>query len=671
MVSASTSFSDLQNHWARLFIEALAQRGTVSGFPNGTFRPNNSMTRAEFAAIISKAFPKPSQRQYRPFLDIPSTHWAAAVIQKAYEIGFISGFPDQRFRPDDRISRVQVLVSLINGLEIASKVKSDLVTVLPHIYQDAIAIPAYATDEIAIATRAGLVANYPNLNFLAPNLAATRADVAVFIYQALVYLGQAAPIPSNYIVVPPVAGTLRQIVSPTHRREFRGAWVTTAWNSDWPSKPGLPVEQQKAELITILNQLKGLNFNALILQVRPEGDAFYSSQLEPWSAWLTGTQGKAPNPFYDPLEFAIAESHKRNIELHAWFNPYRAKISVNNPPNSRPHIAITNPDVVYRWGNQLWMDPGAKIVQDRAYNVILDVVRRYDIDGIHLDDYFYPYPIAGKAFPDSATYATYKSVGGKLNLGDWRRDNVNKMVQRLSEGIRSTKPYVKFGISPFGIYRPGQPPQIKGLDAYNVLYADAKKWLEEGWIDYIAPQLYWRIDQKAQSYPILLKWWTENNPKNRHIYTGNNLTQLDGKSWKVQEITKQVEISRSLYGNWSMGNIFFSMNALSKNRQGIYNTLKSSVYPQPSLVPKMGWRDAIPPLPPTNLEVKNRLLSWKAADDKDVRSWTLYKQNGGTWTLEQLISGTTRMVTVEPGNYALCAVDRMANESAGVVISVS
>ena len=671
MVSISTPFSDLQNHWARLFIEALAQRNIVSGFPNATFRPNNSMTRAEFAAIISKAFPKPLQRQYVPFTDIRANHWAASVIQKAYETGFISGFPDQRFRPEDRISRVQVLVSLVNGLGIAAKVKSDLVTVLPHIYQDATAIPSYATDEIAIATRAGLVANYPNLQFLVPNIAATRADVAVFIYQALVYLGEAAPISSKYIVVPPVAGSLRPLVSPSHRREFRGAWLTTAWNSDWPSKPGLAVAQQQAELINILNRLQDLNFNTLIFQVRPEGDAFYASQLEPWSAWLTGTQGKAPNPFYDPLEFAIAECHKRNIELHAWFNPYRAKISIKNPPNIRPHIAITNPDVVYRWGNQLWMDPGAKIVQDRAYNVILDVVRRYDLDGIHLDDYFYPYPIANKTFPDSATYAAYKSVGGKLNLGDWRRDNVNQMVQRLSTGIRATKQHIKFGISPFGIYRPGQPPQIKGLDAYNVLYADAKKWLVEGWVDYIAPQLYWRIDQKAQSYPVLLKWWTENNPQNRHIYTGNNLAQLDGKTWKVQEITKQVEISRSLYSNWSMGNIFFALDTLIKNRQGIYNTFQSSVYNQPALVPKMGWRDALSPLPPRQIEVKNRQLTWQAANDQDIRSWTLYQQDSGTWKLAQILSATTRIVTVQPGTYALCAVDRMANESAGVVIPVS
>ncbi|HEY9636252.1 MAG TPA: family 10 glycosylhydrolase [Coleofasciculaceae cyanobacterium] len=670
MVSASTPFSDIQNHWARLFIEALAQRSIVTGFPNRTFRPNYSMTRAEFAAIISKAFSRPLKRQYPGFVDVPSTHWAAPFIQKAYETGFISGFPDNRFRPDDRITRTQVLLSLGNGLEIASKVKPDLVTALPLLYQDAAEIPGYAREAVAVATRAGLVVNYPDLKILNPNLAATRADVVVSIYQALVYLEAVTPIQSDYIVVPPKPGTMPPIVSVNHRREFRGVWVATVWNGDWPSKPGLSVEQQQAELIGILNRIQALNFNALVFQVRPEGDALYASKFEPWSYWLTGTQGKAPEPFYDPLEFAIAECHKRNIELHAWFNPYRARTSTKISP-VRPHMAITNPEYVYKWGNQLWMDPGAKAVQDRAYNVIIDVVRRYDLDGIHLDDYFYPYPIEGKSFPDDRTYSAYKTAGGKLSLGDWRRDNVNQMVQRLSAGIKATKSYVKFGISPFGIYRPGQPPQIQGLDAYDLLYADAKKWLEEGWVDYLAPQLYWKIEQTAQSYPVLLNWWTDINSKRRHIYAGNNLGQLDGKSWKLEEINKQVEISRKLISKLSLGNIFFSMSAFTENRQDIYNTFKSSVYDQLALVPIMPWQDTVPPAPPNGVELKDRKLSWQVADNKDIRSWTLYKQNAANWTIEQVLPGTTRVATLAPGTYALCAVDRLANESAGVVISVS
>jgi uncharacterized lipoprotein YddW (UPF0748 family) len=676
MVSTSTRFSDVQNHWARLFIEALAVRRILNGYPNRTFRPDNSVTRAEFAAIIGAVFKVPSKRQYVPFIDVPANHWAINAIQKVYETGFLIGYPDQRFRPNDRISRGDVLVAIVNGLEMAAKVEADLLSALPQIYQDAAKIASYAKNQAAIATRAGLVASYPNIKLLNSTVAATRADVAVMVYQALVYLGDAPKITSVYLVVPP-GTTPTPIPAPSgtikvsHQREFRGAWVTTVWNSDWPSKTGLPAAQQKAELLEIINQLQALNFNALILQVRPEGDALYASQLEPWSAWITGTQGKAPEPFYDPLEFAIAECHKRNIEVHAWFNPYRAKTSTKGSPNVRPHIAVTNPEVVYQWGNQLWMDPGAKIVQDRAYEVIIDVVQRYDVDGIHLDDYFYPYPIQGQAFPDDKTFAAYRATGGELSLDNWRRENVNQMVLRLSQGIKATKSYVKFGISPFGIYRPGQPPGITGLDAYSVLYADSKKWLEQGWVDYVAPQLYWRTDQTNQSYPVLLKWWTQINPKQRHIYAGNNIGQLDGKAWKDEEIEKQVKITRNLAGDLSLGNIFFSMSSINENRQGISDKFKNSLYPRPAIVPTMSWQNAVLPSPPKELQFTSPKLNWQHGDNQPVRSWTLYRQNGDTWVLQRVLSAGTNFATVQSGTYAVCAVDRLGNESLGAVITVS
>ncbi|NJM72535.1 MAG: family 10 glycosylhydrolase [Scytonema sp. RU_4_4] len=672
MTSTAASFSDIQNHWSRLFVESLAKGRVITGFPNGTFRPDSSVTRAEFATIITKAFTKvKKKREYVPFIDVPTNHWAAKAIQTAYETGFINGFPDNCFFPNNRISRVEVLVALVTGLDIASKVKSDQLPPLSQIYQDTAQIPNYATTQVAIATSAGLVASYPNIKLLNPNLAATRADLAVFIYQALLYLGEVQKIPSDYLVVAPQPRSVKV----NHRREFRGVWVACVWNSNWPSKAGLPVTQQQAELIGILDKLQALRFNALILQVRPEGDALYASQLEPWSAWLTGTQGKAPSPLYDPLEFAIAECHKRNIELHAWFNPYRARASKEGK-NVHPHIAVTNPEVVYQWGNQLWMDPGAKVVQDRTFYVIMDVVRRYDVDGIHLDDYFYPYPIEGKSFPDNKTYAAYQAGGGRLSLGDWRRENVNQMVQRLATGIKAIKSHVKFGISPFGIYRPGQPEGIVGLDAYNTIYADSKKWLDQGWVDYIAPQLYWCTDQIKQSYPALLKWWTEINPKQRHIYAGNNIEKLDieklnGEAWKNEEIDEQVKISRSLVENLSLGNIFFSMSSISKNCQGIADSFKTSFYPKPALVPTMSWQNTAPPAAPTGLQVNNRKLSWNKGDNREVRSWTLYKQSGETWNLQRVLSAGTTFATVEPGTYAVCAVDRLANESAGVAIAVS
>ncbi len=664
MVSLPTRFSDIQNHWARLFIEGLATQGIISGFPDGTFRPNQAMSRVEFAAVLQKAFQKQIKRPYVPFVDVPSKHWAAPAIQKAFETGFISGYPGNRFRPDASIARMEVLISLVTGLEITSDVIADIKTVLPELYQDVAQIPSYAIDKIVAATDAGLVVNSPNLKQLKPLDIATRADVAAFIYQALVYLEKVPEIPSQFIVVYQKTATV------SHKREFRGVWVVTAWNIDWPSKRELSVEQQQGELIQILDRMQALNLNALVLQVRPAGDAFYASQLEPWSELLTGTPGKAPEPFYDPLEFAIAQSHKRNIELHAWFNPYRAGTSAQKFPSVSPHIAVTNPEYVYKYGSDFWMDPGAKVVQDLTYNVILDVVRRYDVDAIHLDDYFYPYPQSGQIFPDEKTYKNYQASGGKLILGDWRRDNVNQLIQRLSTGIRATKSHVKFGISPFGIYRPGQPTQIKGLDQYEQLYADPKKWLEEGWLDYIAPQLYWRIDPPDQSYPVLLKWWTDNNPKRRHIYPGNRLAGLDGKDWTISEYQRQIEITRNLSSQLSLGNIFYNMKVFNENRLGVVDSFKASIYGEPALVPTRAWFESVVPPIPSGARGKQGKITWKTASNDTIRSWTLYKQNADTWKLIQVIEATKTAATVEPGTYALCAVDHLANESAGVVVSV-
>jgi uncharacterized lipoprotein YddW (UPF0748 family) len=666
MVASPPRFSDIQTHWARLFIEGLATRGIISGFPDGTFRPDRTMNRAEFAAILQKAFTQPKKRQYVPFVDVPAKFWAAPAIQNAYETGFLSGYPGNRFRPEANISRLEVLISLVTGLDIPTTSGSALKLLLPELYQDAAQIPTYATEKIKAATAAEIVVNYPNVKQLKPLEAATRADVVAFVYQALVYLEKVPAISSQYIVITPP-----KTVTVTHQREFRGVWVATAWNIDWPSQRGLPVEQQKSELIQILDRIQALNFNAVILQVRPTGDALYASQLEPWSEWLTGTQGKAPEPFYDPLEFAIAEAHKRNIELHAWFNPYRAGTSSQRSPNVSPHIAVTHPEYVYQYDKNLWMDPGATVVQDWTYNVILDVVRRYDIDGVHLDDYFYPYPVAGLKFPDEKTYSAYQAAGGKLAIADWRRDNVNRLMERLSTGIQATKGYVKFGISPFGIYRPGQPSQIKGLDQYQAIYADPKKWLEEGWVDYIAPQLYWRIDPPEQSYPALLQWWTDNNPKGRQIYPGNNLSSLDGKDWPISEYERQIEITRNLAPKLALGNIFYSMKPFTENRLGVFDRFKTSIYAEPALAPSMPWLGTVPPAIPDGVRVKNGQLTWKAATSGDIRSFSLYKQNADSWKLVRVIDAATRAVTLEPGIYALCAVDKQNNESLGVVVSVT
>lgn len=664
MVSTAARFPDIQTHWARVFIENLAQRNIIKGFEDGTFRPNQSITRAEFAALMQATFPKSAIRPYVPFVDVPANHWARVAIQKAYETGFLSGYPNNQFQPNEKIIRAQVLVSLVNGLGISKMVVADLKAALPEVYQDAAQIPTYATEAIAAATSAGIIVNHPDLKRLNPLQAATRAEVAALIYQTLVYLGQAPIIASNAIVM------YQRTAAVSHTREFRGVWLTSVWNRDWPSSQKLSVDQQKAEFASLLDRLQALNINAVMLQVRPEGDALYASQLEPWSNWLTGTQGKAPEPFYDPLEFAIAQCHQRNMELHAWFNPYRARTARQDKSLAAPHIAVTHPEAVLQYGDELWMDPGAKVVQDLSYNVILDVVRRYDVDGIHLDDYFYPYPIADQPFPDEKTYQEYKAKGGTLSLGDWRRENVNQLIQRLATGIRATKRHVKFGISPFGIYRPGQPPKAQGLDAYDRLYADAQKWMQQGWMDYCTPQLYWRIDAPAQSYPMLLQWWTEQNPQRRHIYVGNNLSKLDSTKWPVSEVEQQIAITRGMAAQLALGNIFFSAKPLMDNRLGITDAFKNTLYPKPVLAPATPWLSSDRPALPINLKLQNGTLTWSTAANSTVRSWTLYQQSGNTWTLQRILPADIKTVTLPSGTYALCAVDRVMNESTGVLIVV-
>jgi uncharacterized lipoprotein YddW (UPF0748 family) len=661
MVNSSARFPDIQTHWARPLIQGLAQRNIIRGFADGNFRPEQAVSRAEFAVMLQVAFPRSLKRSYVPFVDVPSTYWAERAIRWAYETGFLNGYPGQQFRPNEKIARFHALVSLVGGLGLTVAGSVNLAT----LYEDHAQIPDWARDSIATASANQLVVNYPALQRLRPTQPATRAEVAAFIYQCLVYLQQAPAIAANQIVKPSLTAQV------SHQREFRAVWVTSVWNKDWPSKPGLSNQQQQAELIAILDQLQATNFNALILQVRPEGDALYASAIDPWSHWLTGTQGKAPDPFYDPLEFAIAQCHQRNIELHAWLNPYRARTSPNTV-NSFPHIAITNPEAVYPWGNQRWMDPGAKIVQDRTYNVIMDIVRRYNIDGIHLDDYFYPYPIAGQTFPDTTTYQTYRRNGGTLSLADWRRDNVNQLVQRIGTGIRALKPHVKFGISPFGIYRPGQPPSVEGLDAYDQLYADALKWLQQGWVDYLAPQLYWRIDAPKQSYPALLQWWAENNPRQRHLYIGNTLAQLDGKAWKLPEIERQVELTRQLTSQFVLGNIFFSMTALADNREGVGDRFRTVTYRTPALVPVIPGVTAPLPSIPTGIRTSNGRIRWNQAP-ANVRSWSLYRQNGNQWLLQSIFpaalqAGEMQTAVLPSGTYALCAVNRLGQESPGAIV---
>lgn len=396
-------------------------------------------------------------------------------------------------------------------------------------------------------------------------------------------------------------------------REFRAAWVATVANIDWPSRSGLPVAEQQRELIAIVEKARELNLNALIVQVRPSTDALYQSSIEPWSEYLTGEQGKAPQPFYDPLEMWVREAHARGIELHAWFNPYRARHTKAVGPNAKNHVTHTMPQAVRNYGGFQWLDPGDKRAEDQTMAVILDVVKRYDIDAVHIDDYFYPYPVAqdpaapvepGKPvverdFPDDPTWQAYVAGGGTLARHDWRRENVNRLIERIYRGIQKEKPWMRFGVSPFGLGKPEKRPAgIAGFSQYDKLYADVELWLQKGWLDYLAPQLYWPIEQKAQAFDVLLDYWIAENRVERHIWPGLYTSRIDAsaRSWQPLEITNQVALSRTRSG--SGGQIHFSMIALMENRRGISDALKTQSYAVPALVPASPWLDVKAPTAP-------------------------------------------------------------------------
>ena len=363
-------------------------------------------------------------------------------------------------------------------------------------------------------------------------------------------------------------------------REFRAAWVATVHNLDWPSRPGLPAAAQKAELRAILDRAAQLKLNALLFQVRPASDALYASPREPWSRYLTGTQGVSPG--YDPLEFAISEAHARGIELHAWINPFRAVSNVNSQlaPN---HIAKTHPEWVRRHGVQLWVDPGEPAAREYVLGIFQDIVRRYNVDGVHIDDYFYPYPLKGKGpwFPDDASWQKYGVKSG-LSREDWRRDNINKFVQAMYRTVKATRPSAKVGISPFGIWRPGIPPTTEAqLDAYGHLYADSRKWLTEGWCDYFSPQLYWSIQPAKQSFPVLLEWWRSQS-RGTPVWPGI-ATERIGPSRPASEIIKQIALTRQ--GTNSPGHIHWSMKALMRNQGGVADALRSGPYAESAKAP--------------------------------------------------------------------------------------
>ena len=459
------------------------------------------------------------------------------------------------------------------------------------------------------------------------------------------------------------------VAPPPPPREFRGVWISVvASNQDWPSAPGLPVAQQKAELISLLDRAAQLHFNAVILQIRPSSDALYASPIEPWSERLTGTMGRAPEPFYDPLAFAIQEAHKRGLELHAWFNPFRALHPLSKSIVAPSHITKTHPELVREYDTQFWLDPGEPAVRDYVVRVVMDVVRRYDVDGVTFDDYFYPYPVKNALgrkldYPDEASWRRYGLRSG-LPRDDWRRQNVNQFVQSVYQSIKGAKPWVKFGISPFGIWRPGNPPQIKGMDAYASLYADSRLWLANGWVDYLAPQLYWQIDDSPHSFPVLLDWWKNQNVKGRHLWPGLIDANV-GKVWGPEEIARQMGVDRRQSAG---GEIHFHLRDVLE-KPVLSNVIRAE-YLQPALVPAAPWLGSLSPAKPrisaTTYARTNLAVRWETATNEIPKSWILqFRGTNNLWTTQILPANQISCVFARsaPDVISVSMVDRFGNAS--------
>jgi uncharacterized lipoprotein YddW (UPF0748 family) len=439
----------------------------------------------------------------------------------------------------------------------------------------------------------------------------------------------------------------------------RGAWVATVANIDWPSRPGLSAAQQRAEAVALLDRAQALRLNLLVLQVRPAADAIYPSTLEPWAEWLSGSQGQPPwqggEAAWDPLAFWIEQAHARGIELHAWLNPYRARHSAAKSPVVAPHLAQRQPQLVKRYGDQLWIDPGEPAAAAHLLAVVEDLLRRYALDGIHIDDYFYPYPVlanpaagAGSAelpFPDDDSYARHRLAGGLLAREDWRRANVDALVRELHSTVHRVRPGTRFGISPFGIGRPDRrPPGITGFSQYDKLFADVESWLAQGWLDYLAPQLYWPIERPGQRFDALLAHWQGevaalSPAPQRHLWPGLFTSQVrqraddatGPRSWPASELLAQLALLRR---EGASGHIHFSMKALMQDRDGLASALANgpdAPYAHSALVPATPWLDPRVPAAPTLRAEGAAVQIVPAPENPSAARWAVWRRVQGRW----------------------------------------
>ena len=453
-------------------------------------------------------------------------------------------------------------------------------------------------------------------------------------------------------------------------REFRAAWIATVDNIDFPTRRGLSADAQRRELTAILDLAADLRLNALVFQVRPMADAVYRPGLEPWSEFLTGEMGR-PQAF-DPLAFLVEEAHKRGILVHAWFNPYRAGHPASRTM-SATHVSRTKPDIVRKYGRYLWLDPTDPRSREHSLAVIRDVVRRYDIDGVHFDDYFYPYAerdAAGKNidFPDDANWLAYVAAGGKLSRGDWRRSNVNLFIESVGREIKRIKPHVLYGISPFGIWQPQPDKGIAGFNAFAELYADSRKWLRDGTADYIAPQLYWETSRVGLSFPKLLAWWRSENVRGRHIWPGIAAYRIGSTAtFTASEIASQIRDVRRDAS--SPGEVFFSFKSLRNDLGGIRRTLRDEVYSSDALVPATPWIKTRPPAPPRVSIVRTLGLvrvNWTPGRGTPPFRYVVHALDAKGWS-HSILPAAARSISLSASRnirrVIVRSVDRLGNQS--------
>jgi len=461
------------------------------------------------------------------------------------------------------------------------------------------------------------------------------------------------------------------------KREFRGVWLTTVLNLDWPKSKDS--NTQKQELVSTLDAVRQAGINVVIFQVRPECDAFYNSKYEPWSYYLTGMQGKSPSPYYDPLAFAITEAHKRGMELHAWFNPYRAVREIGAYPISSNHVSVQHPDWIITKGDFKSLDPGLPEVRDYVTRVIMDVVENYDVDGIHFDDYFYPEGMT--AADDQATFDAYPN--GFNDRGDWRRNNVNLLVAQVYNGIQERKPWIKFGISPAGIWKSGVPEGIVGRSAYSAIYCDALAWLKAKTVDYINPQCYWEFGG-GQDYGKLINWW-KSQANGRQVFSGNAAYRLNS-SFSADELPRQLRFNRN-EAQIDGCVLFRVQNGVLDNPQGFLDSLQKNLFRYPALLPPISWRDSTAPNPVQNLqyatvEAWGRAgLNWQrpttAADGDSASRYVVYRFDHDAFGADELknpknilsVEGKRFTIPPEPQDqgpyyFVVTALDRNWNESA-------